>query len=71
MPELRKVDLTTKKDMYRPYQGNVNAGAKQHIFDVTRRWLAPDGDTSRGIDGYRLDVADFIPMGSGTIIANL
>ena len=46
-----------------PYEGNMNEGAKKHIFDVTSRWLAPDGDISKGIDGFRLDVADQIPMG--------
>lgn len=31
---------------------------KKHIFDITRRWLDPngDGDPSDGIDGWRLDV---------------
>jgi glycosidase len=33
---------------------------KAHIFDITRRWLAPDGQTARGIDGWRLDVASDI-----------
>lgn len=36
-------------------------GPRQHIFDITRRWLAPDGDPSRGIDGWRLDVPGDIP----------
>jgi glycosidase len=26
---------------------------KQHIFAVTKRWLSPDDDTSKGIDGFR------------------
>ncbi|MFW5653665.1 MAG: glycoside hydrolase family 13 protein, partial [Planctomycetota bacterium] len=31
---------------------------KKHIFDITRRWMDPngDGDPSDGIDGWRLDV---------------
>ncbi|MEM7682810.1 MAG: alpha-amylase family glycosyl hydrolase [Planctomycetota bacterium] len=37
-------------------------GPRQHVFDITRRWLAPDGDPSRGIDGWRLDVPQDIPM---------
>jgi len=49
--------------MFHPYEGNLNEGAKQHIFAVTKRWLAPNGDTTKGVDGYRLDVADFIPSG--------
>ena len=36
-------------------------GPRQHIFDITTRWLAPDGDPSRGIDGWRLDVPQDIP----------
>lgn len=37
---------------------------KQHIFDVTRRWMDPDGDgdPSDGIDGWRLDVPMEIAM---------
>jgi len=33
---------------------------KKHIFDVTRRWMDPngDGDPSDGVDGWRLDVAE-------------
>lgn len=36
---------------------DLAAGPKAHVMDVTRRWLAPDGDPTRGIDGWRLDVA--------------
>ncbi len=42
-------------------QLGLAAGPRQHIFDITRRWLAPDGDPSRGIDGWRLDVPQDIP----------
>ena len=37
---------------------------KQHIFNVTRRWMDPDGDgdPGDGIDGWRLDVPNEIPM---------
>ncbi len=63
MPEIKKVNVTTPRRNGFPYEGDINPGAKKHIFDVTRRWLAPDGDTTRGIDGFRLDVADQIPMG--------
>ncbi|MDP4115995.1 MAG: glycoside hydrolase family 13 protein [Bacteroidota bacterium] len=63
LPELKKVDITTERKSGHPYEGNINEGAKQHIFAVTKRWLAPDGDTSKGIDGYRLDVADQIGLG--------
>lgn len=38
---------------------------RQYIFDITRRWMDPDGDgdPSDGIDGWRLDVAFCVPMG--------
>lgn len=36
-------------------------GPRQHIFEITKRWLAPDGDPSKGIDGWRLDVPGDIP----------
>lgn len=37
---------------------------KQHIFHVTRRWMDPDGDGDPrdGIDGWRLDVPNEVPM---------
>ncbi|HEV7298551.1 MAG TPA: alpha amylase N-terminal ig-like domain-containing protein [Tepidisphaeraceae bacterium] len=36
-------------------------GPRDHIMAITKRWLAPDGDPSRGIDGWRLDVPGDIP----------
>lgn len=36
-------------------------GPRRHIFAITRRWMAPNGDVSAGIDGWRLDVAPDIP----------
>ena len=63
LPELKKVNITTERISGLPYEGDINEGAKKHIFAVAKRWLAPDGDTTKGIDGYRLDVADQIGMG--------
>lgn len=63
LPEIKKVDIQGERVHGKPYEGDQNEGAKQHIFNVTKRWLAPDGDVSKGIDGIRLDVADQIPMG--------
>lgn len=63
LPEFKKVDITTTRIHGLPYEGNIHPGPKKHIFDVTKRWLAPDGDVSKGIDGYRLDVAEQIGMG--------
>ncbi len=37
---------------------DIHPEVKQHIFDVTRRWMAPDGDVTRGVDGWRLDVVE-------------
>jgi len=63
LPELKKVDMPVPRISGHPFEGNIAEGPKKHIYDVTRRWLAPDGDTKKGIDGFRLDVADQIPMG--------
>ncbi len=63
LPEIKKVDLTTVRRSGHAYEGNINEGAKQHIFSVSKRWLAPDGDATKGIDGFRLDVADHIGLG--------
>jgi len=63
LPEIKKVNVTTKRTPGHPYEGDIVEGAKNHIFEVTKRWLAPDGDVSKGIDGYRLDVADHIGLG--------
>ncbi|QOJ28156.1 MAG: alpha-amylase [Ignavibacteriales bacterium] len=37
----------------------ITASPKSYIFNITRRWMDPDGDgsTADGIDGWRLDVA--------------
>jgi cyclomaltodextrinase len=63
LPEIRKVDVATPRVNGQPYEGNINEGAKKHIFAVTQRWLAPDGNAAKGIDGFRLDVADQIGLG--------
>jgi cyclomaltodextrinase / maltogenic alpha-amylase / neopullulanase len=63
LPELKKVNITTPKKSGHPYEGNIEAAAKAHIFSITKRWLAPDGNVTKGIDGYRLDVADQIGLG--------
>jgi glycosidase len=62
LPEIKKVDVTTERIIGYPYEGDIYEGAKKHIFNVTERWLAPNGDVSKGIDGYRLDVADHVGM---------
>lgn len=62
LPEIKKVDVNTKRSIGHPYEGNILPAAKKHMFDVARRWLAPNGKTSEGVDGYRLDVADHIGL---------
>ena len=61
LPNLKKVDVETKGHE----GGNLHPAVKQHVYHVTRRWMDPngDGDPSDGIDGFRLDVAEQVPMG--------
>lgn len=49
---------------FREDDNGLVAGPKKHIFDITRRWMDPDGngDPSDGIDGWRLDVPDNLKM---------
>jgi cyclomaltodextrinase / maltogenic alpha-amylase / neopullulanase len=62
LPEIKKVDVTTQRIVGHPYEGDIHPDVKKHIYAVTRRWLAPDGDLAKGIDGYRLDVADHVGL---------
>ena len=60
---MKKVGATEGHRPGHPYEGDLHPEVKKHVFAVTKRWLAPDGEVSKGLDGYRLDVADHIPMG--------
>jgi len=65
MPVFRK-DIIPPDDKIMPFEGNLHSESlKKHIFDVSRRWLDPNGDgnPADGVDGFRLDVAAEIPMG--------
>jgi len=65
MPVFRK-DIIPPDDKIMPFEGNLHSESlRQHIFDVSGRWLDPDGDgnPAEGVDGFRLDVAGEIPMG--------
>lgn len=44
---------------------DLHPGPKQYIFDATEKWMDPngDGESSDGIDGWRLDVAPDVPIG--------
>jgi len=64
MPEIKKDIIGTHDEI--PLKGNLHSeSVKQHIFNITKRWLDPnnDGDPSDGVDGYRLDVAEKVPVG--------
>ncbi|OFZ54283.1 MAG: hypothetical protein A2428_06810 [Bdellovibrionales bacterium RIFOXYC1_FULL_54_43] len=51
LPQFRRDDRT------------LNSNYKKYVFDITHRWLSPNGDTQAGIDGWRLDVAYCLPHG--------
>ena len=53
LPELAR----TEQDLAAP--------VREYVFDITRRWMDPDGDgdPADGIDGWRLDVAFCVPHG--------
>ncbi len=66
VPELPQFRRYNSVDTFRHGElvpGDLHPDLKRHIFAVTHRWLAPDGDTGRGVDGFRLDVAELIPAG--------
>ena len=63
LPEFKKIDVVGNTMHGSFFEGNLHPEVKEHIFQVTKRWLAPNDDTSKGIDGFRLDVADHIPLG--------
>jgi glycosidase len=65
MPVFKK-DIIPPNDKVMPFEGNLHSESlKQHIFNVTKRWLDPDrdGNPADGVDGFRLDVSGEVPMG--------
>jgi len=50
MPEFKKDAVT-----------GLAPGPRDYVLNVTKRWLAPDGDPSHGVDGFRLDYAQNVP----------
>lgn len=38
-------------------ENGIVEGPKEYIFNSTKRWMAPNGNVTAGIDGWRLDVA--------------
>ena len=66
LPELKKVNVTGKREGHgHVFEGDLQQEVKAHVFNITRRWLDPngDGDPSDGVDGFRLDVATHVPLG--------
>ena len=66
LPELKKVNVTGKREGHgHVFEGDLQPEVKAHVFNITRRWLDPngDGDPSDGVDGFRLDVATHVPLG--------
>jgi cyclomaltodextrinase / maltogenic alpha-amylase / neopullulanase len=64
LPEWKKIGRPPGKT-HGPIEGNLVPGVRDLVFNVTRRWLDPngDGDPSDGVDGFRLDVAEMVPLG--------
>ena len=64
LPEWKKIGRPQGKT-HGPIEGNLVPGVRDLVFNVTRRWLDPDGDgdPSDGVDGFRLDVAEMVPLG--------
>jgi len=64
LPEWKKVGRPEGKT-HGAIEGNLMPGVRDLVFAVSRRWLDPngDGDPSDGIDGFRLDVAEMVPLG--------
>ncbi len=65
LPEWRKFDVQGNRNGSDVFEGRLHPEVKAHMFNVTRRWLDPngDGDPTDGVDGFRLDVAAHVPLG--------
>jgi len=64
LPELRKVGRP-EGGTHGAIEGTLAPAVRDHVFNVTRRWMDPDGDgdPGDGVDGFRLDVAEMVPLG--------
>jgi cyclomaltodextrinase / maltogenic alpha-amylase / neopullulanase len=64
LPEWKKVGRPPGKT-HGAIEGNLVPGVRDLVFEVTHRWLDPNGDgnPSDGVDGFRLDVAEMVPLG--------
>jgi len=64
--EIKETEYIEHQNSSHVFEGNfASETVKQHIFNVSKRWLDPngDGDCSDGVDGFRLDVCAEVPMG--------
>ena len=64
LPEWKKIGRPAGST-HGAIEGNLVPGVRDLVFAVTRRWLDPDGDgdPADGVDGFRLDVAEMVPLG--------
>jgi glycosidase len=64
LPEWKKVGRPEGRT-HGAIEGNLVPGVRDLVFAVTRRWLDPNGDgnPADGVDGFRLDVAEMVPLG--------
>jgi glycosidase len=64
LPEWKKIGRPAGRT-HGAIEGNLMPGVRDLVFAVTRRWLDPDGDgdPADGVDGFRLDVAEMVPLG--------
>ena len=45
LPELKKVNVTGKREGHgHVFEGDLQPEVKAHVFNITRRWLDPNGD---------------------------
>ena len=66
LPEFKKIDVVGRRlDIAgTAYHGNMQQDAKNYVFAASKRWLKPivNGKETKGVDGFRLDVADQIGL---------
>lgn len=67
VPSLPEIKETIEHDnsIVKAYNGDLySESVKEHIFNVSKRWLDPNGDGNPedGVDGFRLDVAGEIGL---------
>ncbi len=48
---------------FRRDANGVDPTYRRYVYDITRRWMAPEGRVEDGVDGWRLDVAFCLPHG--------